>query len=61
MNASKLTGSLFQAYTIHRIKEVWGQDSEEFRPERWFEQDKEAMAKAFVPFSFGPRSCVGRK
>lgn len=47
-------------YSIHRDKEVWGEDSEDFRPERWFEggseKDKERQ-KTFNPFSFGPR-CV---
>lgn len=47
-------------YTIHRDKEVWGEDVDAFRPERWFEggaeKDKERQ-KAFNPFSFGPR-CV---
>ncbi|KAL1943852.1 hypothetical protein VTO73DRAFT_3670 [Trametes versicolor] len=47
-------------FTIHRDKAVWGDDVEEFRPERWFEQDKVAVQKTFNPFSFGPRSCVGR-
>ncbi|GJE93716.1 cytochrome P450 monooxygenase [Phanerochaete sordida] len=47
-------------YTIHRDAEVWGKDTEEFRPERWFEQDKNAVQKTYNPFSFGPRSCVGR-
>ncbi|KAI0824804.1 cytochrome P450 monooxygenase pc-bph [Trametes gibbosa] len=47
-------------YTIHRDKAAWGDDPDEFRPERWFEQDKVAIQKAFNPFSFGPRSCVGR-
>lgn len=42
-------------YTLHRDKAVWGDDAEEFRPERWFGQDKAAMQKAFAPFSVGPR------
>lgn len=45
-------------YTIHRDKAVWGDDVEEFRPERWFEQDKVAVQKTFNPFSFGPRSAA---
>ena len=45
-------------YTIHRDKEVWGEDPDAFRPERWFEIDKVAAQKAFNPFSFGPRSVV---
>ncbi|KAI0826257.1 cytochrome P450 [Irpex lacteus] len=47
-------------YTIHRDSEVWGSDPEAFRPERWFEQDQKAIQRTFNPFSFGPRSCVGR-
>ncbi|KAH9835376.1 cytochrome P450 [Rhodofomes roseus] len=47
-------------YTIHRDQAVWGEDVEAFRPERWFERDEKAIQKTFNPFSFGPRSCVGR-
>jgi benzoate 4-monooxygenase len=49
------------SFTIHRAPEVWGADVEAFRPERWFEEDKkEAMARTFNPFSYGPRGCVGK-
>ncbi|KAI6040942.1 cytochrome P450 [Pisolithus marmoratus] len=47
-------------YTIHRDTQAWGEDANEFRPERWFERDHVAMQKAFNPFSYGPRACVGR-
>lgn len=43
------------SYTIHRNTDVWGDDVEAFRPERWFEQDQAAIQKTFNPFSFGPR------
>jgi benzoate 4-monooxygenase len=43
------------SFTIHRDTEVWGDDVETFRPERWFERDKEAIAKTFNPYSYGPR------
>lgn len=43
------------SYTIHRNPEVWGEDVEIFRPERWFERDAVAIQKTFNPFSFGPR------
>ena len=42
-------------YTIHRDPEVWGKDPDTYRPERWFEQDKNAIQKTFNPFSYGPR------
>lgn len=47
------------AYTIHHSKEIWGEDADEFRPERW-ETINERQKNAFIPFSYGPRSCVGR-
>ncbi|KIK78214.1 hypothetical protein PAXRUDRAFT_834670 [Paxillus rubicundulus Ve08.2h10] len=47
-------------YTIHRDQKAWGDDRDVFRPERWFERDQLMMQKAFNPFSFGPRACVGR-
>lgn len=47
------------AYTIHHSKEIWGPDADEFRPERWFELT-EQQKNAFIPFSYGPRACVGR-
>lgn len=47
------------AYTIHHSKEIWGADADEFRPERWMALT-ERQKKAFIPFSYGPRACIGR-
>ena len=49
------------AYTIHHSKQVWGPDADSFVPERW-NKDRltEAQKNAFIPFSYGPRACVGR-
>lgn len=46
-------------YSIHHSREIWGPDADEFRPERW-DDATERQRNAFIPFSFGPRSCVGR-
>ncbi|KAI0503239.1 cytochrome P450 [Xylaria bambusicola] len=46
-------------YTIHHSKDIWGPDADEFRPERW-ENATTRQRNAFIPFSYGPRSCVGR-
>lgn len=48
------------SYTIHRDREVWGDDATAYRPERWFEGDNEAIQRTFNPYSYGPRACVGR-
>jgi benzoate 4-monooxygenase len=47
------------AYTIHHSTETWGADAESFVPERW-ERLTEKQKDAFIPFSYGPRSCVGQ-
>lgn len=46
-------------YSIHHSREVWGPDADEFRPERWVSLTAR-QKNAFIPFSYGPRSCVGR-
>ncbi|KAI1439068.1 cytochrome P450 [Xylaria sp. CBS 124048] len=46
-------------YTIHHSKEIWGADADAFRPERWVNATTR-QRNAFIPFSYGPRSCVGR-
>ena len=47
------------AYTIHHSKEIWGPDADEFNPDRWNDLT-ERQKVGFIPFSYGPRSCVGR-
>ena len=49
------------AYTIHHSKEIWGSDADSFVPDRWDEgRVTEKQKNAFIPFSHGPRACVGR-
>jgi benzoate 4-monooxygenase len=47
------------SYTIHHLAEIWGDDVEEFNPERWLSLN-ERQKTAFNPFSYGPRACVGQ-
>ncbi|PFH60237.1 hypothetical protein XA68_11264 [Ophiocordyceps unilateralis] len=47
------------AYSLHHDREIWGDDVDEFKPERW-ESATPRQKKAFIPFSYGPRACVGR-
>ncbi|GAA5856734.1 hypothetical protein JCM8547_008814 [Rhodosporidiobolus lusitaniae] len=50
------------SYSIHRLKEYWGQDADEYNPDRWLESEEKTkqFEKALNIFSYGPRSCVGR-
>jgi cytochrome P450 / NADPH-cytochrome P450 reductase len=43
---------------LHRDKEAWGEDVEEFRPER-FKDPSKIPHDAFKPFGNGQRACIG--
>ncbi|KAI5058034.1 hypothetical protein GOP47_0026204 [Adiantum capillus-veneris] len=47
---------------IHRDKEVWGEDADEFRPDRFANGVSQACNNpyAFMPFGIGPRTCIGQ-
>ncbi|CAN8096204.1 unnamed protein product [Discula destructiva] len=47
------------SYTMHHSTAIWGPDADDFRPERW-ESVTPRQKNAFIPFSYGPRACVGR-
>ncbi|CAN3355548.1 cytochrome P450 52A2 [Diutina catenulata] len=51
----------YSIYTTHRIKNIYGKDAEEFRPERWFEESTKKLGWAFLPFNGGPRICLGQQ
>ncbi|KAE8714550.1 CYP749A22 protein [Hibiscus syriacus] len=47
---------------VHRDPQLWGDDVHLFKPERFAEgiaKATENNGAAFLPFGFGPRSCVG--
>lgn len=48
----------FVLHLLHRRKDLWGADADQFRPDRW---EKRKIDWSFVPFSGGPRICLGRK
>ncbi|MBN3522619.1 bifunctional cytochrome P450/NADPH--P450 reductase [Paenibacillus apiarius] len=45
---------------LHRDTEVWGEDVEEFRPER-FEDPSRIPHHAYKPFGNGQRACIGQQ
>lgn len=54
-------GVVWLPYTMHRRKDIYGQDAHEFRPERWEEESLKDIGYAYVPFNGGPRTCLGQK
>ncbi|MCY7764503.1 bifunctional P-450/NADPH--P450 reductase [Bacillus inaquosorum] len=43
---------------LHRDRDAWGEDAEEFRPER-FEHQDQVPHHAYKPFGNGQRACIG--
>ena len=53
----------FDIYTMHRRKDLYGEDADVFKPERWLDsEDKKGLRPgwAYLPFNGGPRNCIGR-
>ncbi|EFH64622.1 hypothetical protein ARALYDRAFT_338681 [Arabidopsis lyrata subsp. lyrata] len=51
-------------YALGRMKSVWGDDAEDFRPERWISYSgrlKHEPSYKFLAFNAGPRACLGKK
>ncbi|QSZ32545.1 hypothetical protein DSL72_002123 [Monilinia vaccinii-corymbosi] len=49
---------LVSTYAMQYRKDIWGDDADEFRPERW---EGRRAGWEFIPFGGGPRKCIGRK
>ncbi|GAB7350709.1 hypothetical protein MBLNU459_g1265t2 [Dothideomycetes sp. NU459] len=47
-------------WVIHRNKEIYGDDVEQFRPDRWLKEDSGDMRRFFFTFGSGARTCLGR-
>ncbi|PRQ48963.1 putative abieta-7,13-dien-18-ol hydroxylase [Rosa chinensis] len=55
---------VYQAYAMGRMKFLWGDDAEEFRPDRWLDENgifQEESPFKFTAFHAGPRICLGKK
>lgn len=48
---------VYQVYSMHRRKDLWGADADDFKPERW---ESARPTFEFLPFNAGPRICPGR-
>ncbi|KDQ16559.1 hypothetical protein BOTBODRAFT_173064 [Botryobasidium botryosum FD-172 SS1] len=57
----KGTAVIASLYDIHRDPAVWGEDVEEYKPERMLDGAFEKLPKnAWKPFGNGARACIGR-
>lgn len=50
----------YQVFSMHRRKDVYGEDADDFVPERWTERNLRP-GWAFLPFNGGPRICIGQQ
>ncbi|KAJ8437989.1 hypothetical protein Cgig2_033722 [Carnegiea gigantea] len=54
---------IISMYAMGRMKSIWGEDSYEFKPERWISETgriKHQPSYKFFTFNAGPRTCVGK-
>lgn len=55
----KNTPVVYSVYTMQRLKSIWGEDADSFRPERW--EEGKARNWEYLPFNGGPRICLGQQ
>ncbi|KAH7692444.1 Abieta-7,13-dien-18-ol hydroxylase protein [Dioscorea alata] len=63
MKVKKGDGISYMAYAMGRLTEIWGENAEEFMPERWLDNGKFLPQSSFkfVAFHAGPRICLGKE
>lgn len=47
-------------YAMHRRKDIYGSDADQFRPERWENDALKNIGWGYLPFNGGPRICLGQ-
>jgi hypothetical protein len=48
----------YSVHVMHRRKDLWGEDADVFRPERWVGRK---TGWEYLPFNGGPRICIGQQ
>lgn len=48
----------FSTFVMHRRRDLWGEDAEEFVPERW---ESARPGWSYAAFNGGPRICIGQQ
>jgi cytochrome P450 len=52
------TEVVYSVYAMHRRKDLWGEDADDFKPERW---NGRKSGWEYLPFNGGPRICIGQQ
>jgi len=52
---------LFHVYSMGRDKSLWGEDAQQYKPERWLQMDGLPDNYRYPVFNGGPRECLGRR
>ncbi|PWA39211.1 cytochrome P450 [Artemisia annua] len=56
-------GVYYISYAMGRMSHIWGDDAEDFKPERWLNDNGVFQPESpfkFIAFHAGPRICLGR-
>ncbi|KAL5727886.1 hypothetical protein ACHQM5_001030 [Ranunculus cassubicifolius] len=63
LKIKKGDGINYIPYAMGRMTYIWGEDAEEFRPERWIENGcfRPESPFKFTAFQAGPRVCLGKE
>ncbi|EGT38275.1 hypothetical protein CAEBREN_31543 [Caenorhabditis brenneri] len=50
-------------WTLHHNPNIWGDDVDEFKPERWESSSLDHLEHngSYIPFGSGPRQCIGMR
>ncbi|KAF8028235.1 hypothetical protein BT93_E0980 [Corymbia citriodora subsp. variegata] len=61
-HVKKGDGVYYLAYSMGRMHDIWGEDAEDFKPERWLNDGIFQIESPFkfVAFNAGPRICLGK-
>ncbi|PWY71025.1 cytochrome P450 52A13 [Aspergillus heteromorphus CBS 117.55] len=58
IHVPKGTVVIYTVYVMHRRKDLFGEDADSFRPERW---ENRKFSWEYLPFNGGPRICLGQQ